>query len=238
MMKNYKSFLLVTTFVSVLLPASLSAYSSKQIADDLRDFRQSSHVVQVAPIEEPSSGWFSYIAAKAVSAKNTIGIGLHRLGEAARTENTRTATGNTIKLAKQAATDAITAKAGLPVELNSEVAWNYLGNFCRGVASKVLGVKAPEKETSVLLDSSDLNRSSRQSDFVEFLENAGAAYGKLEEGKNQIKKKFYELVEATQKRFSYTALKGIDFRKILKGIMEKNPQNQQTSVTAKAASAA
>jgi hypothetical protein len=160
-MKYYKSFLLASVFSSILIPASLSARTSD--SDELARIIVSQRACQVAMVDQgppAQSGWFSSFCQK---ARQKTGKALRDLGEALRTEeDSRTAAGHVSQMAKDAAAASLSYKTGFSF---TRSIFNPIGNALRTVGQWIKGGQETQTTTRVVINSLELNRSSKDVDI-------------------------------------------------------------------------
>lgn len=165
-MKYFKSFLLASVFSSVLIPASLSAVTSDELADHI--VRSRSCPVAVVVDQEPpaKSGWFS-------SFRQKTGDALRWFGDKLRTEDdSRTAAGHVTQMAKDGAAAALSYKTGFSF---SRDIFNPIGNALRTVGQWIKGGKETQTTTRVILNNLGLNQSSKERDIAEALNTVATA---------------------------------------------------------------
>ncbi|MBL8676371.1 MAG: hypothetical protein JNJ47_02955 [Alphaproteobacteria bacterium] len=154
-MKYYRSFLLASVFSSIIIPASLSAVTSDELADHIRNSR-SCPVTSIADQEPPAqSGWFS-------SFRQKTGNAFRWFGDKLRTEeDPQTAAGHVSQMVKDGAAAALSYKTGFSFKRNI---FNPIGNALRTVGQWIKGGEETQTTTRVTLNNLGLNKSSKDTD--------------------------------------------------------------------------
>jgi hypothetical protein len=158
-MKYYKSFLLASVFSSIMIPATLSAVTSDELADKIRNTRACTVVIvdQEPPVQR---GWFS-------SFRQKTGDALRWFGDKLRTEeDSRIAADHVKQMAKDVAVAALSYETGFSF---SRSVLNPIGNAFRKVGQWIKGSEESQTTTRTVLNNLGLNKSSKQDDLKDAL---------------------------------------------------------------------
>lgn len=216
-MKCYKSFLLVSVFSSIMISASLSAVTSDELADKIRNTRTCPVVIvdQEAPAQ---SGWFS-------SFRQKTGNALRWFGDKLRTEeDSRIAANHVKEMAKDAAVAALSYETGFCF---SRSILNPIGNAFRKVGQWIKGGEETQTTTRAVLNNLKLNKSSKEADVEDALRISAEAI--LTVDASTAVQSFDDVVAGLNKRGFST--KGLDTNHIYMEVLAGQTLRKNSNVS-------